>query len=98
MSESDEVEPEVKPWIQKLEIKDGDLLMIRWTVPKGLTHEYTNKALVEAKATFRKALDDAGYPNVVILAMMDDWEVAVIPAVDARGAHTSRVSADPEEA
>lgn len=95
---SDEIEPEVKPWITKLEVKDGDIVMLRWTpYDNDLSPEYWTKTLEHAKSVFRKALDEAGYPNVAVLAFMSDWEVAVIPAVDALGALASRVSADPEE-
>lgn len=74
--------------IGKLDIKPGQILVIRWTRPQvpspsgmvPLMGSEVEKVLQTARDTLRQALDDVGltHDKVPILSITEDWDITVI--------------------
>jgi len=85
--------PEISA-IQRIVLRPGDLVLVKYRMSPSLDRTAASKYLDIAKRTFREALDQMGLEEVQVIIYTDDVDISVISGVELLGALSSGVSAD----
>ncbi len=81
---TDDVEPIARWDITKLDIKPGNIVILRYRPPAGVTNQQLQTVLDLSRTVLRRALDTVGttHEQVPVICMTSDWDIAILNPLD----------------